>query len=67
MNPLIREAAGAVQGGWILGVMTAVFLATFLFWLWYAYAPAHRARFEEAGRMPLDDEPLPPSEEVSVE
>ena len=55
MNPLIREAAGSVEGGWLLGVMTAVFLATFLYWLWYAYAPGHRAHMEAAGRMPFEE------------
>ena len=27
MNPLLREAAGAVQAGWILSAMTVVFFA----------------------------------------
>ena len=56
MNPLIQEAAGQIQGGWILGVMTAVFLATFLYWFWYAYAPAHKERLEDLGNMPFDDD-----------
>jgi hypothetical protein len=34
MNPLLQEAAGAIQGGWLMGVMTAVFLAAFLGWVW---------------------------------
>jgi len=54
MNTLTREAAASVEMGWLLGVMTAVFLASFLYWLWYAYAPSHKARFEDAALMPFD-------------
>ena len=39
--------------------MTALFLVTFLYWLWYAYAPSHRARHEQAGRMPFEDDHAP--------
>ena len=56
MNPLINEAAGAVQGGWLLGLTTVLFLVTFLYWLWYAYAPSHKERMEQAGRMPFEDD-----------
>jgi len=63
VNPLINEAAGTIEGGWLLGVMTAVFLATFLFWLWYAYAPSHRDRMEAAGRIPFEDDAPPFAEE----
>ncbi len=55
MNTLLREAAGSVQGGWILGLVTVLFILSFLWWLWYAYAPAHKEMMEEAARMPLDD------------
>ena len=64
MNPLINEAAGSIQGGWILGVMTAVFLLTFLYWVWYAYAPAHKERMERAGWIPLEDDNSPSLERV---
>ena len=62
MNPLINEAAGSIQGGWVLGVMTAIFFATFLYWFWYAYAPKHRERMEAAGRIPFENESTPLSE-----
>ena len=55
MNPLINQAAQTVEGGWLLGVMTAVFLLTFLYWLWYAYAPGHKERMEAAGWLPFED------------
>lgn len=54
MNPLINEAAASVELGWLLGGMTAVFLATFLFWFWYAYSPRHKKMLDEAARMPFD-------------
>jgi cbb3-type cytochrome oxidase subunit 3 len=54
MNPLMREAAASVEMGWLLGVMTAVFLASFLYWCWYAYAPSHKPRMDRAALMPFD-------------
>ncbi len=59
MNPLLAEASNSVEGGWILGVMTVVFFATFLYWCWYAYAPSHRQEMEELGRIPFESEPGP--------
>jgi cbb3-type cytochrome oxidase subunit 3 len=55
MNTLLKEAAGSVQGGWILGLVTVLFILSFLWWLWYAYAPGHKQMMEEAARMPFDD------------
>ena len=55
MNTLLNDAAASVELGWLVGGMTLVFLATFLFWVWYAYAPKHREAMEEAGRMPFMD------------
>lgn len=36
------------------GSLTALFLACFVGWAWWAYAPANRARHEAASRIPLD-------------
>ena len=55
MNPVLREAAGSVQLGWLLGLMTIVFFIAFLGWTWWAFAPSRRTRMEEYARMPLDD------------
>ncbi|MDH5589476.1 MAG: cbb3-type cytochrome c oxidase subunit 3 [Gemmatimonadota bacterium] len=55
MNPLLREAAASVQFGWLMGVMTLVFIACFLAWVWYAYTPKHRQMMEEAARLPFMD------------
>ena len=56
MNPLIQEAAGSVQGGWLLGVMTVLFFLCFLWWTWWAYAPSHRQRMERYGRIPFEED-----------
>jgi cbb3-type cytochrome oxidase subunit 3 len=55
MNPLINEAAAAVNLGWLLGVLTVVFIAGFGFWIWWAWAPGNRRMLEEVSRMPLND------------
>lgn len=55
MNPLVRDAAGAVQLGWLLGIMTVVFFAIFLAWIWYAWSPANRRAMEEARQMPFTE------------
>jgi len=55
VNPLLKEAASSVQLGWLLGVMTVVFFAVFLGWIWYAWAPGNRKLMEEAAQMPLSD------------
>lgn len=54
MNTLTREAASSVELGWLLGVLTVVFFAAFIYWFWYAYAPGHRTRMTEASLMPFD-------------
>ncbi len=55
MNTLMREAGASVQMGWLLGVMTAVFFASFLYWVWYAYAPSRKGIMHEASLMPFDE------------
>ncbi len=56
MNPLIQQAAASVDGGWVLGLMTVVFFACFLWWVWWAYAPSHRERMEAFGRIPFQED-----------
>ena len=55
MNPLLQGSRGGVTQGWIMGIITALFLASFLFWVWYAWAGRNRARWEEASRLPFND------------
>jgi len=55
MNQVYRDAAAAVQQGWVLGVMTVIFLACFLGWVVWAYLPRHKAAMDEAARLPLTE------------
>ena len=57
MNPLIKEGAQAMspEAGVLMGLMTLAFMAIFLGWFWYAYAPSRRALMESHGRLPLED------------
>ena len=55
MNPLIQEAADSVRLGWVMAVMTVLFLVSFIFWTWWAYRGANRARWEADSRLPFND------------
>ena len=55
MNEVYRTAAETARLGWLLGVLTVLFLACFLYWAWWAYAARNRTRLDEASRMPLTD------------
>lgn len=55
MNPVIAGAAASVSMGWLAGLMTIVFLACFLGWVWYAYNPQRRELMDEAARIPFLD------------
>jgi len=55
MNPLIHEASSGITLGWVLGVMTLVFFAGFLFWIWWAWSGKNKARWEADSRLPLND------------
>jgi cbb3-type cytochrome oxidase subunit 3 len=55
MNPVISEGARSVQLGWIMGIMTVLFLSGFLGWAWWAYRPGNRARMEADSRLPFED------------
>lgn len=55
MNPLLREAAESVRLGWVLGLMTALFLGSFVLWIWWAYRGKNRERWEADSRLPFND------------
>lgn len=55
MNPLLREAAESVRLGWVLGLMTVLFLGSFLLWIWWAYRGRNRERWEADSRLPFND------------
>jgi len=55
VNPVLDLAAESVSLGWLLGVMTVFFLASFLGWVWWAYSPSRRAMLDEAALLPFTD------------
>lgn len=57
MNVVFEAARAAVQDGWLMGLMTLVFMAAFLGWTAWAWWPGNRVAIDAAARLPLDDEP----------
>ena len=55
MNPLLKEAAASVRLVWVLGIMTVVFLTSFVYWVWWAWTGKNKARWEADSRLPLND------------
>jgi len=55
MNAVLHAAAQSAQFGWIMGVMTAVFIGVFLAWTWYAWNPRNRQLMQDMAAMPLSD------------
>lgn len=62
MNPVTHAAANQTDMGWLLAMITAVFFAVFLSWIFYALRPANRAYLEQASRIPLTDDATPRGE-----
>ena len=56
MNPLFAEAGRLAQHGWIMGVTTALFLACFVGWTWWAFSARNRARMNAAALLPLSED-----------
>lgn len=54
MNPLKVEAVASVHMGWLLGALTVVFFVSFVYWIWYAYAPSRKQFMHEASLIPFD-------------
>jgi cbb3-type cytochrome oxidase subunit 3 len=55
MNHILQAAAARVTLGWVLGVMTVLFLGGFLFWVWWAWTGRNKARWEADSRLPFMD------------
>jgi cbb3-type cytochrome oxidase subunit 3 len=56
VNPVYETAREVVTGGWVMGLMTLVFLLFFLAWTAWAWAPRNRQKMIDAAAMPLDGE-----------
>lgn len=55
MNHVLHDIAATTSGDLLLGVMTALFLAFFLAWAFWAWSPKNRALMNESAKMPLDE------------
>jgi len=55
MNPVFHAAAESARFGWVMGLMTVVFLGVFLGWALWAWNPANKDAMDAAARMPLSD------------
>lgn len=55
MNPVFKAAASTVENGWIMGGTTIFFLAVFIGWGIWAWAPWNRKNMEAAALLPFDD------------
>lgn len=56
---VLQEGARAAPYGWVLGVVTIVFMVAFVAWIWWLFARKNRRRFDEAANLPFSngDEP----------
>jgi cbb3-type cytochrome oxidase subunit 3 len=55
MNPVFQAAAATARLGWLMGILTGLFLVCFAGWTWWAYSSGNKALMEEVGRMPLNE------------
>lgn len=55
MSQITTAAAEGIQNGWIMGLMTAVFLGFFMVWTYWAYRPSNRSNLDRAARLPFED------------
>lgn len=53
MNPVLREAARAVEHPWVMGIVTAAFILLFIAWVVWVFARPNRESLDEAARLPL--------------
>ncbi len=58
MNPLFEAARETMTpgAGVLMGVMTLLFMAIFLGWFAYAYAPSRREQMAAFGEIPFDED-----------
>lgn len=56
MNHVLRAASETAQLGWVMGLMTILFIVVFVCWAVWAWHPANRSRMQRAAAMPLEDE-----------
>ena len=48
-----------MDSGTISGIVTVVFIVVFIGIVWWAYSNGNKQRFEDAGKLPFDDDTPP--------
>lgn len=48
-----------MDSGTVSGIVTVVFIVVFIGIVWWAYSKGNKDRFEEAGRLPFEDDDTP--------
>ncbi|MHB1213359.1 MAG: cbb3-type cytochrome oxidase subunit 3 [Thiobacillus sp.] len=48
-----------MDSGTISGIVTAVFVLVFIGIVWWAYSSSNAQSFEDAGRLPFDEDDMP--------
>ena len=55
MNPLIQQARESIGMGGFGTVLTLLFMGAFVAWVWWAYTPRNRKKFEDAALLPFEE------------
>ena len=55
MNPLIQQARESIGMGGFATVLTLLFMVAFVAWVWWAYTPRNREKFEDAAMLPFEE------------
>ena len=50
-----------MDSGTISGIVTVIFVVLFIGIVWWAYSRGNKQRFEDAGKLPFDDDQGTPS------
>lgn len=45
-----------MDSGTVSGIVTIVFIVVFIGIVWWAYSRGNKARFEDAGKLPFDED-----------
>ena len=57
-----------MDSGTISGIVTAVFVLVFIGIVWWAYSKSNKQRFEDAGKLPFDEDDsqgIPPLRDIT--
>ena len=57
-----------MDSGTISGIVTAVFVLVFIGIVWWAYSKSNKQRFEDAGKLPFDEDDsqgVPPLRDIT--